>query len=68
MWGPQPLTTLWASTACYRDSFYLVQDRKNITIMVSQSLHRLLYNMYFQGYMSSFSMPCFLTEAEFGTA
>jgi hypothetical protein len=20
MWGPRPLTTLWASTACYRDS------------------------------------------------
>jgi hypothetical protein len=23
MWEPQRLTTLWASTACYRDSFYL---------------------------------------------
>jgi hypothetical protein len=21
MWGPQRLTTLWAFTACYRDSF-----------------------------------------------
>jgi hypothetical protein len=23
MWEPRRLTTLWASTACYRDSFYL---------------------------------------------
>jgi hypothetical protein len=23
MWDPQRLTTLWASTACYRDSFTL---------------------------------------------
>jgi hypothetical protein len=23
MWKPQPLTTLWAFTACYRDSFTL---------------------------------------------
>jgi hypothetical protein len=23
MWEPQHLTTLWASTACYRDSFIL---------------------------------------------
>jgi hypothetical protein len=23
MWEPQPLTPLWAFTACYRDSFYL---------------------------------------------
>jgi hypothetical protein len=22
MWEPRRLTTLWASTACYRDSFY----------------------------------------------
>jgi hypothetical protein len=22
MWKPRHLTTLWASTACYRDSFY----------------------------------------------
>jgi hypothetical protein len=23
MWDPQRLTTLWASMACYRDSFFL---------------------------------------------
>jgi hypothetical protein len=26
MWEPQHLTTLWASTACYRDSFTLLVD------------------------------------------
>jgi hypothetical protein len=25
MWEPRRLTTLWASTACYRDSFYTFQ-------------------------------------------
>jgi hypothetical protein len=25
MWEPRRLTTLWASTACYRDSFTLPQ-------------------------------------------
>jgi hypothetical protein len=24
MWEPRPLTTLWAFTACYRDSFALL--------------------------------------------
>jgi hypothetical protein len=30
MWEPQPLTTLWAFIACYRDSFtwrYIPEDR-----------------------------------------
>jgi hypothetical protein len=26
MWEPRRLRTLWASTACYRDSFYCQQD------------------------------------------
>jgi hypothetical protein len=31
MWEPQHLTTLWASTACYRDSFtFLLYARNNI--------------------------------------
>jgi hypothetical protein len=27
MWEPQRLTTLWASTSCYRDSFTFTQSR-----------------------------------------
>jgi hypothetical protein len=33
MWDPQRLTTLWASTACYRDSF---------TFLPTQSLNKEL--------------------------
>jgi hypothetical protein len=29
MWEPQHLTTLWASTACYRDSFTLALGKHN---------------------------------------
>jgi hypothetical protein len=27
MWEPQRLTTLWASTACYRDSFNFYEEK-----------------------------------------
>jgi hypothetical protein len=26
IWGPRRLTTLWASTACHRDSFTIFKD------------------------------------------
>jgi hypothetical protein len=32
MWEPRRLTTLWASTACYRDSFAFFSLTKNILI------------------------------------
>jgi hypothetical protein len=28
MWDPQRLTNLWASMACYRESFYLLRNAK----------------------------------------
>jgi hypothetical protein len=31
MWEPRRLTTLWASTACYRDSFTFFFARENFT-------------------------------------
>jgi hypothetical protein len=33
MWEPQRLTTLWASTACYRDSFFYLHNRRGFMIM-----------------------------------
>jgi hypothetical protein len=56
MWDPQRLTTLWAFTACYRDSFTLLFTlySKSVTYMLirseifsSTSLTKLKYDIYF---------------------
>jgi hypothetical protein len=49
MWEPQHLTTLWASTACYRDSFTLlplIQKIKRTTFLVTCSLYGLPLHSY----------------------
>jgi hypothetical protein len=33
MWDPQRLTTLWAFTACYRDSFYFYFTYNDIELI-----------------------------------
>jgi hypothetical protein len=40
MWDPRPLTTLWAPTACYRDS---VSFFTLVTILISQATLNIGY-------------------------
>jgi hypothetical protein len=37
MWEPQRLTTLWASTACYRDSFTYNKHKSSLPSQTSKS-------------------------------
>jgi hypothetical protein len=39
MWEPRRLTTLWASTACYRDSFTFKHNRKNFVIQIYKATY-----------------------------
>jgi hypothetical protein len=40
MWEPQSLTTLWASTACYRDTFTntIYEIRGSLSLKVSMKI------------------------------
>jgi hypothetical protein len=46
MWEPRRLTTLWASTACYRDSFTFFTLQKNDVILPSNIFPTDLKKLY----------------------
>jgi hypothetical protein len=57
MWEPQCLTTLWASMACYRDSFtfYLYSDRSRS----SEKVDMITYlSERFKHTQKRYSCPC----------
>jgi predicted benzoate:H+ symporter BenE len=39
MWDPQRLTTLWASTACYRNSFIFIW-KKPALVLIANTLKK----------------------------
>jgi hypothetical protein len=45
MWEPQRLTTLWASTACYRDSFALWLNRP-VNYATGREYENKILNLY----------------------
>jgi hypothetical protein len=64
MWEPRRLTTLWASTACYRDSFTFFTDYQlliNIITTPMQQFHKVIIPHGVKKFLATYGTLMFIT-------